>query len=142
MKLEIARLHPKAVIPTRSYDGDAGLDLYSVESIRIEPQARADVRTGIAVAIADGCAGLVVPRSGLAGRHGIALVNAPGLIDCGYRGELRVLLLNTDREEAFQIEPGDRIAQLVIVALPPIELVERESLDASARGRRGFGSSG
>ena len=142
MKIEIARLHPAAVVPTRAYDGDAGYDLYSVEAARIEPGARADLRTGIAVAIPPGHAGLVLPRSGLAGRHGIALVNAPGLIDAGYRGELRVLLLNTDRDEAFQVAPGDRIAQLVIVATAEVELVEREALAASERGARGFGSSG
>ncbi|MGD0196380.1 MAG: dUTP diphosphatase [Solirubrobacteraceae bacterium] len=142
MKLEIARLHPDAIVPTRAYDGDAGLDLYSVEAARLEPGARGDVRTGIAVAIPPGCAGLVLPRSGLAARHGIALVNAPGLIDAGYRGELRVLLLNTDREAAFEIAPGDRIAQLLVVELPKVDLVEREALDESHRGARGFGSSG
>lgn len=142
MRLEVARLVAEAVLPTRAYDGDAGLDLYSVEAVRIEPGARASVGTGIAVAIAAGHAGLVLPRSGLAARHGIALVNAPGLIDAGYRGEVRVLLLNTDRDEAFAIAPGDRIAQLVIVSLPGVELSEREALDDAVRGERGFGSSG
>jgi dUTP pyrophosphatase len=142
MKLEIARLSDAAVLPTRAYSGDAGLDLYSVEAALIEPGQRASVGTGIAVAIADGHAGLVLPRSGLAARHGIALVNAPGLIDSGYRGELRVLLLNTDPTEAFAIAPGDRIAQLVIVSLPEVELSERSELDAADRGERGFGSSG
>ena len=142
MRLEVSRLDPAAVLPTRAYLHDAGFDLYSVEDARIEPGARGDVRTGIAVAIPPGHAGLVLPRSGLAGRHGIALVNAPGLIDSGYRGELRVLLLNTDREEAFSIQPGDRIAQLVIVALPAIELVEHAALADTERGARGFGSSG
>ncbi len=142
MRLDIARLEARAVMPTRAYDADAGLDLYSVESARIEPGQRASVGTGLAVAIPYGHAGLVLPRSGLAARHGIALVNAPGLIDAGYRGELRVLLLNTDLREPFVIEPGDRIAQLVIVTLPEVELCERESLDEAARGARGFGSSG
>ena len=142
MRLEVSRLDPAAVLPTRAYLHDAGFDLYSVEDARIEPGARGDVRTGIAVAIPPGHAGLVLPRSGLAGRHGIALVNAPGLIDSGYRGELRVLLLNTDREEAFSIQPGDRIAQLVVVALPAIELVEHAALAETERGARGFGSSG
>jgi dUTP pyrophosphatase len=142
MRLEVSRLDPAAVLPTRAYLHDAGFDLYSVEDARIEPGARGDVRTGIAVAIPPGHAGLVLPRSGLAGRHGIALVNAPGLIDSGYRGELRVLLLNTDREEAFSIQPGDRVAQLVIVALPAIELVEHAALAETERGARGFGSSG
>jgi dUTP pyrophosphatase len=142
MRLEIALLEAGAVMPTRAYDADAGLDLYSAESGRIEPGERMSIGTGIAVAIPDGHAGLVLPRSGLAARHGIALVNAPGLIDAGYRGELRVLLLNTDRDEAFVIEPGDRIAQLVIVTLPEVELCERASLSEAARGSRGFGSSG
>jgi dUTP pyrophosphatase len=142
MRLEVTRLVVEAVLPTRAYDGDAGLDLYSVEAARIEPGARASVGTGIAVAIADGHAGLVLPRSGLAARHGIALVNAPGLIDAGYRGELRVLLLNTDRNEPFAIAPGDRIAQLVIVSLPAVEVSERDALDDAVRGERGFGSSG
>jgi dUTP pyrophosphatase len=142
MRLEFARLNAAAVLPTRAYAGDAGLDLYSVEAARIEPLARASVGTGIAVAIPPSHAGLVLPRSGLAARHGIALVNAPGLIDAGYRGELRVLLLNTDRSEPFEIAPGDRIAQLVIVSLPTVELHECETLDAAARGERGFGSSG
>jgi dUTP pyrophosphatase len=142
VKLELARLRPDAVLPTRAYDGDAGLDLYSVEAAEIAPGQRVSVGTGIAVAIADDHAGLVLPRSGLAARHGITLVNAPGLIDCGYRGELRVLLLNTDRSEAFAIAPGDRIAQLLVVALPPVEIVERDALAESVRGLRGFGSSG
>ncbi|HEX2701882.1 MAG TPA: dUTP diphosphatase [Solirubrobacteraceae bacterium] len=142
MRLEFARLEAEAVVPTRAYIGDAGLDLYSVQSVRIGPGERASVGTGVAVAIPDGHAGLVLPRSGLAARHGIALVNAPGLIDSGYRGELRVLLLNTDRSEAFVVELGDRIAQLVVVSLPEVELHERETLDDAPRGERGFGSSG
>lgn len=142
MRLEFARLTADAAMPTRAYPGDAGLDLYSAEAARIEPGERASVGTGVAVAIPDGHAGLVLPRSGLAARHGIALVNAPGLIDCGYRGELRVLLLNTDSSESFVVEPGDRIAQLVIVSLPEVELAERDALEDAARGARGFGSSG
>jgi dUTP pyrophosphatase len=142
MKLEFARLTADAAVPTRAYAGDAGLDLYSAEAARIEPGERASVGTGVAVAIPDGHAGLVLPRSGLAARHGIALVNAPGLIDSGYRGELRVLLLNTDSSESFVVEPGDRIAQLVVVSLPEVELAEREALEDAVRGERGFGSSG
>ena len=142
MRLEFARLTADAAMPTRAYPGDAGLDLYSAEAARIEPGERASVGTGVAVAIPDGHAGLVLPRSGLAARHGIALVNAPGLIDSGYRGELRVLLLNTDSSESFVVEPGDRIAQLVIVSLPEVELAERDGLEDAARGARGFGSSG
>jgi dUTP pyrophosphatase len=142
MTLRFARLHAEARAPGRAHDDDAGYDLCSVETARLEPGERASVGTGIAVAIPDGHAGLVLPRSGLAARHGIALVNAPGLIDAGYRGELRVLLLNTDREAAFEIAPGDRIAQLVIVRHAAPDLVEVASLDETARGAGGFGSTG
>jgi dUTP pyrophosphatase len=142
MTLVVTRLVPGAVVPTRAYDGDAGLDLYSAHASRIAPGERASVGTGIAVAIPDGHAGLVLPRSGLALRHGIALVNAPGLIDSGYRGEVRVLLLNTDRDEAFEIAAGDRIAQLVVVAFAALAVVEVDGLDTSERDARGFGSSG
>ena len=142
MTLEVARLEVSAILPTRAYDGDAGLDLYAAHAARLAPGERASVGTGIAVAIPPGHAGLVLPRSGLALRHGISLVNAPGLIDEGYRGELRVLLLNTDREAAFEIAAGDRIAQLVLVAVAQAELVEVAQLAQSAREGRGFGSSG
>lgn len=140
--MNVVLLHPEARLPTRGYAGDAGLDLYACEVARIQPGHRCSVGTGIAVEIPAGHAGLVLPRSGLAARHGIALVNAPGLIDHGYRGELRVLLLNTDPVEAFQVDAGDRIAQLVIVA---VELGDPQAVDAlerSERGTRGFGSSG
>jgi dUTP pyrophosphatase len=140
--LEFVRLTPAATAPERAHDGDAGYDLRAAEPVSLAPGERASVGTGIAVAIPDGHAGLVLPRSGLAMKHGIALVNAPGLIDAGYRGELRVLLLNTDREETFEVEPGDRIAQLVIVAHAAPELVEVERLTDSTRGEGGFGSSG
>jgi dUTP pyrophosphatase len=140
--LEVARLEASALLPTRAYDGDAGLDLHAAHSATLRPGERASVGTGIAVAIPSGHAGLVLPRSGLALRHGIALVNAPGLIDEGYRGELRVLLLNTDRELAFEIAAGDRIAQLLVVAAAALEVVEVAQLGASARAARGFGSSG
>jgi dUTP pyrophosphatase len=140
--LAVARLVPEATLPTRAYPGDAGLDLYAVESATIWPGQRASVGTGIAVQIPDGQAGLVLPRSGLAAKHGIALVNAPGLIDAGYRGELRVLLLNTDPEQAFQVEPGERIAQLVLVDIRTPEVSEVAALKPSERGRGGFGSSG
>jgi dUTP pyrophosphatase len=142
MTLRVARLAPEAVLPTRAYDGDAGLDLYAAHDAQIGPGERASVGTGIAVAIPVGFAGLVLPRSGLALRHGIALVNAPGLIDAGYRGELRVLLLNTDRESAFKVAAGDRIAQLLLVAFEPVAVVEVDALDSSERDGRGFGSSG
>jgi dUTP pyrophosphatase len=140
--LQVARLHVDAVLPTRAYDGDAGLDLYAAHAARLAPGERVSVGTGIAVAIPAEHAGLVLPRSGLALRHGIALVNAPGLIDPGYRGELRVLLLNTDGIDAFEIAPGDRIAQLLVLAFEPIAVVEVEALAPSERDERGFGSSG
>jgi dUTP pyrophosphatase len=142
VELGFVRLSPQARAPTRAHDGDAGLDLYAAEPARIEPGERLDVGTGIAVEIPDGHAGLVLPRSGLALRHGIALVNAPGLIDAGYRGELRVLLLNTDREAPFEVRAGDRIAQLVIAPVAAVTPVEVAELSASARAGGGFGSSG
>jgi len=116
--VSIKRLHPDARIPSMAYAGDAGLDLSSVERLVLRPGRRSMVATGLAVAIPAGHAGFVQPRSGLAANHGIAVVNSPGLIDAGYRGELRVVLLNTDPERDFTIEVGDRIAQLVILALP------------------------
>ncbi len=140
--LRVAKLDPGAVLPTRAYAHDAGLDLYALESVTLEPGERASVRTGIAVEIPTGHAGLVLPRSGLAARHGIALVNAPGLIDAGYRGELQVLLLNTDSREAFTLAAGDRIAQLVLVAVATPGVIEVEELSGSERGSAGFGSSG
>jgi dUTP pyrophosphatase len=141
MELKVCRLRPEAVIPERAYSGDAGLDLAACERLELAPGERATVGTGLAVAIPAGYAGFVQPRSGLAARHGIALVNSPGLIDSGYRGELRIVVLNTDRDSSFTIELGMRIAQLVIMRLPEVELVEVEELPASDRGVRGFGSS-
>jgi dUTP pyrophosphatase len=142
VKLEYALLSESARAPARAHDGDAGYDLHAAEALTLPAGARASVGTGVAVAIPAGHAGLVLPRSGLALRNGIALVNAPGLIDTGYRGELRVLLLNTDRDEAFEIGVGDRIAQLVIVRHETPELVEVEQLGDSTRGAGGFGSTG
>jgi dUTP pyrophosphatase len=142
VELRLSRLSPQAVVPSRAHPDDAGLDLHAAESATLEPGARASVGTGIAAAIPPGHAGLVLPRSGLAANHGVALVNAPGLIDPGYRGELRVLLLNTDRDEAVAIEPGDRIAQLLLVPFAPTEPVEVAELDETQRGLAGFGSSG
>jgi dUTP pyrophosphatase len=141
VELRFTRLREGARLPSRAHPGDAGLDLQSVEVARIEPGERASVGTGVAVEIPDGHAGLVLPRSGLAARHGIALVNAPGLIDSGYRGELRVLLLNTG-DEAFEIAPGDRIAQLLLAPVTEAEPVEAPQLAPSTRGEGGFGSSG
>jgi dUTP pyrophosphatase len=129
------------VLPKHAYPGDAGLDLAACERVMLGPGHRATVATGLAVAIPAGYAGYVQPRSGLAADHGITMVNAPGLVDSGYRGELRVVLLNTDLERAFEIEPGMRIAQLVLLPVPPIELRIVEELPASERGERGFGSS-
>jgi dUTP pyrophosphatase len=142
VRLPVRRLHPAAVLPTRAHEGDAGLDLRALEGVTLEPGARATIRTGLAVELPPGHAGLVLPRSGLAARHGLALVNAPGLIDAGFRGELAVVLLNTDREAAFTVAPGDRIAQLVVVAVAAPEPVEVDELTGSARGAGGFGSSG
>ena len=140
--LAVQRLHPEAVLPKRQHPGDAGLDLCCLEPIHLEPGERGMIPTGIAVAVPLGYAGLVVPRSGLAARHGIAVVNAPGTIDAGYRGELQVLLLNTDREQPFLASSGERIAQLLLVpvALSEVELVS--TLDDTARGAGGFGSTG
>jgi dUTP pyrophosphatase len=129
-------------MPTRAQPGDAGLDLYAAEAASIGPGERTSVGTGIAVEIPEGHAGLVLPRSGLAARHGISLVNAPGLIDAGYRGEVRVLLLNTDGAQPFEILAGERIAQLLITPFAEAEAVEATELAASARGEGGFGSSG
>ena len=142
MRLAVKRLSERALLPTRAHDSDAGLDLYASEPALIEPGERASVGTGIAVEIPGRYAGLVLPRSGLAARCGIALVNAPGLIDAGYRGELRVLLLNTDREQPFAVAVGDRIAQLVIVRVEVLSVEELDELEPSARGDGGFGSSG
>ena len=142
MILRFRRLSEAARPPDQAHDGDAGYDLHAAEAATIGPGERASVGTGIAVAIPDGHAGLVVPRSGLAARHGIAVVNGPGLIDSGYRGEVRVLLLNTDRGQHFEVEPGDRIAQLVLVKIEAPLLEESEALDVTVRGAGGFGSSG
>ena len=128
-------------MPQRAYRGDAGLDLASCERVDLGPGERALVGTGLAVAIPEGYAGFVQPRSGLAARHGLTVVNSPGLVDSGYRGELRVVLLNTDRTEPFVVEPGMRIAQLVVLPIPELELVEVDELPSSERGVRGFGSS-
>jgi dUTP pyrophosphatase len=141
IELQIQRLRPEASLPGRAYAGDAGLDLTAVERAVLRPGERAVVPTGIAVAIPEGFAGFVQARSGLAMRHGIAVVNSPGLVDSGYRGELRVILLNTDRNETFVVEAGDRIAQLVVLPVPELDLVEVEELPESERSVRGFGSS-
>jgi dUTP pyrophosphatase len=139
--VSVKRLRADAVVPARAYDGDAGLDLAACERVELAPGERALVPTGLAVAIPTGYAGFVQPRSGLAASHGISIVNTPGLVDSGYRGELLVNLLNTDRREAFVVEPGMRIAQLVVLPIPEVELAEVDELPGSERGVRGFGSS-
>jgi dUTP pyrophosphatase len=142
MELPVRRLRPGAAVPTRAYADDAGLDLPAGERVELAPGERAPVGTGLALAIPDGHAGFVQPRSGLAARHGISIVNTPGLVDPGYRGEVTVVLLNTDRRETFVVEPGMRIAQLVVVPVPPVEPVEVDELPGTERGEGGFGSSG
>ncbi|HJQ49830.1 MAG TPA: dUTP diphosphatase [Gaiellaceae bacterium] len=140
-ELPVKLLHDEATLPTRAYDGDAGLDLAASERVELGPGERARVGTGLAVAIPEDHAGLVLPRSGLAARHGITVVNSPGLVDAGYRGELKIVLLNTDRDKRFVVEPGMRIAQLVVVPVVLAEPEEVDELPESERAERGFGSS-
>ena len=142
IELPIKKLRDDAVVPTRAYDGDAGLDLAACERVELAPGERAVVGTGLAIAIPAGHAGYVQPRSGLAAKHGGSIVNAPGLVDSGYRGELMVILVNTDRDESFVVEPGMRIAQLVVLPIPEVAPVEVPVLPESERGERGHGSSG
>jgi dUTP pyrophosphatase len=141
IELPIQRLREDAVVPARAYPGDAGLDLTACERVELGPGERALVGTGLAIAIPDGYAGYVQPRSGLAAKHGITIVNTPGLVDSGYRGELRVILHNTDLRETFVVEPGMRIAQLVLLEIPAVDPVVVDELPGSERGERGFGSS-
>ena len=140
-ELPVKRLHDDATLPSRAYGGDAGLDLAASERVELGPGERASVGTGLAVAIPEGHAGFVLPRSGLAARHGITVVNSPGLVDAGYRGELKIVLLNTDKDEVFVVEPGMRIAQLVIAPVVLAEPSETADLPGSERAERGFGSS-
>jgi dUTP pyrophosphatase len=142
LRLRFRRLTAEARAPIRAHDGDAGYDLHAAEAAQLAPGERASIGTGIAVAIPPGHAGLVLPRSGLAARHGISVVNAPGLIDAGYRGEVRVLLLNTDRASGFEVRPGDRIAQLVVVRIEGPEPEETADLGETSRNEGGFGSTG
>jgi dUTP pyrophosphatase len=142
IELAIRRLRPDAVVPARAYEGDAGVDLAACDRVVLGPGERAVVGTGLAAEIPDGYAGFVLPRSGLAANHGLTVVNAPGLIDSGYRGEVKVILLNTDRAEPFVIEPGMRVAQLVVQAVEDVRIVEAEELSGSERGAGGHGSSG
>jgi dUTP pyrophosphatase len=140
-ELPFKRLTADATLPVRAYAGDAGLDLAAAERVEIGPGERALVGTGLAVAIPEGYGGFVQPRSGLAANHGITIVNTPGLVDSGYRGELKIILLNTDRERTFVVEPGMRIAQLVILAVATPQPVEVAELPDTERGEKGFGSS-
>lgn len=142
VRVPIKILSRDAQIPHMAYNGDAGVDLRSVERIALKPQERAMVATGLAIALPEGYAGFVLPRSGLAAKHGISIVNAPGLIDSNYRGELKVILLNTDPDNSFTIEIGDRIAQLIVMRVPTINFEQVEELTESQRGESGFGSSG
>jgi dUTP pyrophosphatase len=142
LKIRFQRLTATARVPERAHAHDAGFDVRAAEGARIAPGERVSVGTGLAVAIPEGFAGLVLPRSGLAARHGITLPNAPGLIDSGYRGEVRVLLLNTDTAETFEVAAGDRIAQLVVVRAEKLAFEEASALDETARAAGGFGSSG
>jgi dUTP pyrophosphatase len=141
IELPVLRLRPEARLPAQAYPGDAGLDLAGCERVELGPGERAVVATGLAVAVPHGHAGFVQPRSGLAASDGITIVNSPGLIDSGYRGELKIVLLNTDRDRTFVAEAGERIAQLVVMRLPPVDVVEVDELPPSDRGARGFGSS-
>lgn len=141
IELPVRRLRDDAILPTQAYAGDAGLDLAACDRHEVGPGERAVISTGLAVEIPEGYGGFVLPRSGLAARHGITLLNAPGLIDAGYRGDVQVVFHNTDHSETFVVEPGMRIAQLVVLEVPGLRLVEREELAASERGERGFGSS-
>ncbi len=143
MEILATRLHPDAVLPGTAHDGDAGWDLVAVEGVRLRAGGgRALVGTGLAVAIPEGFAGFVLPRSGLAARHGVTCVNAPGLIDSGYRGELRVALVNLDPSEDYDVAPGDRVAQLVVLELARFSITVVSALPDSHRGDGGFGSSG
>jgi dUTP pyrophosphatase len=135
-------LSPQATLPARAYEHDAAFDLCAAQEVVIAPLARAVVGTGIALGLPPGLAALTLPRSGLAARHGLSIVNAPGLIDPGYRGEVRVILLNTDQHEPFTVGVGDRIAQLLLVPLPDVALALTDQLEGTERGAQGFGSSG
>ena len=140
--LPFKRLDPEVPLPERAHPGDAGFDLRSAVDVEVEPGERAMVPTGLAVAIPEGHAGLVLPRSGLASKHGLTMANAPGLIDAGYRGEVICAMVNLDREHPVKIASGDRIAQLVVVAVPDLEARWVDEMPPSIRGDGGFGSTG
>lgn len=142
MELAFELLDDRAALPERANEGDAGLDLRALDGGTVQPGRRLRVGTGLAVAIPENHAGLVLPRSGLASRHGVTVANAPGLIDAGYRGEVQVILLNTDPDESFVFQAGERIAQLVVIPVVIADATESSRLDETARGGGGFGSSG
>ncbi|CAM3740142.1 MULTISPECIES: dUTP diphosphatase [Tsukamurella] len=141
-QIPLLRLDEGLPLPKRAHPGDAGVDLYSTVSVRIEPGTRAMIPTGIALALPYGTVGLIHPRSGLAAKHGLTVVNTPGTVDAGYRGEIKVCLLNTDRETAVEIARGDRIAQLLVQQVELPDFVEVSFLDETVRGTGGYGSSG
>lgn len=140
--VSVKRIDPTLDMPAYAYAGDAGLDLLAATDAVLAPFERMAIPCGIAMAIPSGYAGFVLPRSGLAAKHGVSIVNAPGLIDSGYRGELKVILVNLDKDNSFEVKHGDRIAQLVIMGVPSVTLEEVPELDDTARGTGGFGSSG
>lgn len=142
IQVKIKRLDPELPLPRYANPGDAGLDLYSAVDVVIEPMRRVMIPTGVAIALPEGCAGFVQPRSGLAAKKGLSIVNTPGLVDSGYRGELKVIAINTDTDEPITIARGERVAQLVVQRVPAVELVEVNELDATERGEGGFGSTG
>jgi len=142
MDIPVRLVREGALLPCRAYDHDAAFDLFAAAAAVLGPQQRAVVPTGIALGLPPGMAAFTLPRSGLAARHGITIVNAPGLIDPGYRGEIQIVLLNTDLERTFEVRVGDRIGQLLLVSLTPVSLKLVDRLDETERGRRGFGSSG
>ncbi|WP_066832037.1 dUTP diphosphatase [Collinsella ihumii] len=142
LNVSIKRLDPEVELPSYAYEGDAGLDLRANESVEIPPHERVLISTGIAIALPDGYAGFVQPRSGMALKRGLSIANTPGLIDAHYRGEIKVIAVNLDPRETIRIERGERIAQLVIQQVPVVHLVEVDELDETDRGAGGFGSSG
>lgn len=141
-RLQITRLDTELPLPAYQHPGDAGIDLCSAEDVTLQPGERRLVATGIAIAVPDGCVGLTTPRSGTAARHGLSLVNTPGVIDAGYRGEVKLILVNTDRDAPIEIARGERVAQLLIVPVHSVEIVEVDELPETARGEGGFGSTG
>jgi len=141
-ELPVRRLHPDLPLPTYAHPGDAGADLRAAEDVVLPPGGRATVGTGLAIAVPEGHAAFVHPRSGLAARHGISVVNAPGTVDAGYRGEVRVVLLNTDQHQPFTVHRGDRIAQLVVQPVTRVRFLDVDELPPTPRGEGGFGSTG